>query len=99
MLKEHHLTNARTIVAHQCGDTEMTGSYEALYTQLGRVRDWGGSFTLDELESLALVVLDYHPESHGWALARQELLEAMQHEISQTKKQDQSQVDCSLLQQ
>lgn len=78
---EHQLSNARTIVSYQCDGVEMTGMHESLFTQLGRARDWGGELSADDLENLALVVLDFIPDNQAWADARAEILKAIEDEL------------------
>lgn len=78
MLKEHQLTNARTIVSLECEGVNLDGTHESLFTQLGRARDWGGELSIDDLETLALVVLDFIPGNQAWTEARAELLKAIE---------------------
>lgn len=79
-LKEHHLTNARTILSYSCG-TEPTDVDESLFTSIGRARDWGAELTSEELETLSLIVLDFQPESAAWSAAKTELLTAIEEAL------------------
>ena len=79
-LKEHHLTNARTIISYVNG-VDFTEQDHSLFTSIGRARDWGAELTDEELETLALITLDFQPDSADWAEAKTELLTAIEEAL------------------
>lgn len=80
MLKEHHLTNARTIISYAAG-VAFNEQDDSLFTAIGRARDWGAELTDEELETLSLIILDFQPDSTAWAEAKTELLTAIEEAL------------------
>ncbi len=80
-MQKHQLTNARTILSYAAECTDFSDIDYTLFTAIGRARDWDGQLSDEELESLSLIVLDFQPPSQEWAIAKADLLRAIEEEL------------------